>query len=102
MTPEPLMQVRGLRKVYAPSHWWRKRLPFLALDNVDLAIQTGETLALVGESGCGKTTLAMCLVGLEQRAGVLPQQVILSDVRPGIIQVVPESDARGWLALPRQ
>lgn len=66
MTPEPLMQVRGLRKAYAPSHWWRKRLPFLALDNVDLAIQTGQTLALVGESGCGKTTLAMCLVGLEQ------------------------------------
>ena len=45
------MQVRGLRKVYTPTHWWQKRLQFLALDNVDLAIQSGQTLALVGESG---------------------------------------------------
>ena len=59
MTPEPLMQVRGLRKAYAPSHWWRKRLPFLALDNVDLAIQTGQTLALVGESGCEQVAVVL-------------------------------------------
>jgi ABC-type oligopeptide transport system ATPase subunit len=62
----PLMQVRGLRKVYTRTHWWQKRLQFLALDNVDLAIQGGQTMALVGESGSGKTTLAMCLVGLER------------------------------------
>ncbi len=62
----PLMQVRGLRKAYTRTHWWQKRLPFLALDNVDLAIQSGQTMALVGESGSGKTTLAMCLVALER------------------------------------
>jgi len=62
----PLIQVRGLRKVYSPTHWWRKKLELLALDNVDLAIQKGQTLALVGESGSGKTTLAMILVGLER------------------------------------
>jgi ABC-type oligopeptide transport system ATPase subunit len=61
----PLIEVRGLRKVYTRTHWWQKRPPFLALDNVDLAIQSGQTMALVGESGSGKTTLAMCLVGLE-------------------------------------
>ncbi len=61
----PLIEVRGLRKVYTRTHWWRKRPPFLALDNVDLATQSGQTMALVGESGSGKTTLAMCLVGLE-------------------------------------
>jgi ABC-type oligopeptide transport system ATPase subunit len=62
----PLVQIRGLRKVYTRTHWWQKRLQFLALDNIDLAIQCGQTVALVGESGCGKTTLAMCLVGLER------------------------------------
>ena len=61
----PLIEVRGLRKVYTRTHWWQKRPPFLALDNVDLAIQRGQTMALVGESESGKTTLAMCLVGLE-------------------------------------
>ena len=37
-----------------------------ALDGVDLAVRTGETLAVVGESGSGKTTLGRCLVGLIQ------------------------------------
>jgi ABC-type glutathione transport system ATPase component len=62
----PLVQTRGLRKVYSRTHWWQKRLDLLALDNVDLAIRSGQATALVGESGSGKTTLAMCLVGLER------------------------------------
>ncbi|MCH7588712.1 MAG: ATP-binding cassette domain-containing protein [Chloroflexi bacterium] len=35
-----------------------------ALDSVDLEIQRGETLGIVGESGCGKTTLGRCLIRL--------------------------------------
>ena len=37
-----------------------------AVDGVDLAMRRGEIVALVGESGCGKTTLARTIVGLEQ------------------------------------
>jgi oligopeptide transport system ATP-binding protein len=63
---KPLIEVRGLRKVYTRTHWRQKRLQFLALDDVDLSIKSGQTTALVGESGSGKTTLAMCLVNLER------------------------------------
>jgi peptide/nickel transport system ATP-binding protein len=42
------------------------RLAVKALDGVSLSIKRGETFALVGESGCGKTTLARCVVGLSR------------------------------------
>lgn len=36
-----------------------------ALDGVSLTVEKGETVAVVGESGCGKTTLARCVLGLQ-------------------------------------
>ena len=49
-----------------------------ALDGVNLAVSRGEVVAIVGESGCGKTTLARSLVGLE-----VPQSgQVLHDGRP--------------------
>ena len=47
-------QVRGGRRV---------------LDDVSIAVTTGEVVALVGESGAGKTSLLRCLVGLDELAG---------------------------------
>src|SRR5512143_734748 len=67
MDPPTLIQVSGLRKCYPR----RSSLPngpkeVRALDDVDLEIRVGSTLALVGASGAGKSTLARCLAGLER------------------------------------
>ncbi|MFJ2111029.1 MULTISPECIES: ABC transporter ATP-binding protein [unclassified Streptomyces] len=61
MTTTPLLSAAGLEVVF-PGR--RGAPPSRAVDGVDLAIGTGEIVALVGESGCGKTTLARALLGL--------------------------------------
>jgi oligopeptide/dipeptide ABC transporter ATP-binding protein len=64
---EPLLDAEGLRK-YFPVHssalFTREREFVHAVDGVDLEIRAGETLGLVGETGCGKSTLARCLAKL--------------------------------------
>jgi len=57
----PLLEVSGLH-VHYPGRDGSAR----AVDGVDLVIREGETLALVGESGCGKTTLARTIMGLRR------------------------------------
>ena len=67
----PLVQVEGLAKTFDVSLPWlnrvaeRKPRQFVhAVDDVGFQIARGRTLALVGESGCGKSTVARLLVGL--------------------------------------
>ncbi|MCS6771193.1 MAG: ABC transporter ATP-binding protein [Kiritimatiellae bacterium] len=68
----PLLEVRGLTTWYPIRRGvWSRTVGFIqALTDVDLVIREGETLAVVGESGCGKTTLGRTIAGLEiPRAG---------------------------------
>jgi peptide/nickel transport system ATP-binding protein len=67
----PLVRVDDLAKTFDVSAPWlnrvieRKQRQFVhAVDGVSFAIHKGQTLALVGESGCGKSTVARLLVGL--------------------------------------
>lgn len=64
--PTPLLQVKGLTKHYVSHRRWfiPKQAPVLAVDDVSFQIDTAETLSLVGESGCGKTTTAKCVMRL--------------------------------------
>ncbi len=55
-----LLEVRGLHKIYGQG---ASALP--ALRGVDLDVDRGETVAIVGESGCGKTTFGRIVVGLQ-------------------------------------
>lgn len=61
---DPLIEARGLH-VEFPVKGGSAR----AVDGVDLAVSKGEIIALVGESGCGKTTLAKALMGLVKPTG---------------------------------
>jgi oligopeptide/dipeptide ABC transporter ATP-binding protein len=66
MTARPLVSVRGLTKVYAGSRtlFGRANDAIRAVDDVTFDVFPGETLALVGESGCGKTTTGRALLRL--------------------------------------
>jgi oligopeptide transport system ATP-binding protein len=65
----PLLEVRGLAMHFPISEGVlvsRKIGEVKAVDGIDFAIERGETLGLVGESGCGKTTTGRCILRLER------------------------------------
>ncbi|MFC2053559.1 ABC transporter ATP-binding protein [Chloroflexota bacterium] len=66
MRRKSLLQIKGLSKVFASSAGLLSRHPkqVHALDGIDLDIYEQETLGIVGESGCGKTTLGRTIIGL--------------------------------------
>jgi peptide/nickel transport system ATP-binding protein len=63
---EPLLQVRGLTAEYCGGN----AEPHRAVDGVSFDIGTGEVVGVMGESGCGKTTLALALLGLHDKERV--------------------------------
>jgi len=65
----PLLEVKGLEMHFPVSEgilMRRKVGEVKAVDGVDFTVQRGETLGLVGESGCGKTTTGRCILRLEK------------------------------------
>lgn len=63
---QPLLEVRNLKKYFPVLGGVLRRqvASIKAVDGVGFSLQPGETLGLVGESGCGKSTTGRCLIGL--------------------------------------
>ena len=103
---DTLLKVVGLKKVFPvkASAFSNKTLDLRAVDGVDLELKRGETLGLVGESGCGKTTVGRCLLRLyEPDAGrvyldpdeqVVTQVTELDQEAATLSQEVAELDAQ--------
>ncbi|MDR1977944.1 MAG: ABC transporter ATP-binding protein, partial [Synergistaceae bacterium] len=70
--PGPLLDVRSLKKYFDVTpgfNFGRPRKYLRAVDGVSFSIKTGETLGLVGESGCGKSTIGNCIIRLLDPTG---------------------------------
>ena len=86
-SPESLLSIRNVSNVYTDrkiSHFGKIELKYV-LDKVNLEIQKGEIFGLTGKNGCGKTTLARCIMGLTDYEGeilvcgeLLPQRSFLN------------------------
>lgn len=63
---KPLLEVKGLVKEYPLTRrWFKENQNLTAVDAVSFDLYPGETLGLVGESGCGKSTISRALVNLD-------------------------------------
>jgi len=63
----PVLECRGVgRRFLVRRAGFGRRVPLLAVQDVNLELRRGEVLAVVGESGCGKSTLAKLLLGVHQ------------------------------------
>ena len=63
---EILLEVKNLKKYYPVRIGFIKKTDLKAVDDVSFYIRKGETLGIVGESGCGKTTLGRTVLRLEE------------------------------------
>ena len=60
----PLIEVKGLKEYFDINMGFLRSKPLKAVDDVSFSINKGETLGLVGESGCGKTTVGRTILHL--------------------------------------
>ncbi|MBL0208296.1 MAG: dipeptide ABC transporter ATP-binding protein [Propionivibrio sp.] len=88
---QSILSVRGLRMGFA-SGYAHTRQVLAAVDGIDFAVHAGETLALLGESGCGKSATALSLLRLLPAAGRILGGEVCFDGRD-LLQL-PESEMR--------
>jgi oligopeptide/dipeptide ABC transporter ATP-binding protein len=73
---DEILRIEDLRVYY-----YERERTVKAVDGVDLALRRGETLALVGESGCGKTTIALAALNLVPKPGAIDSGRVLYEGR---------------------
>ncbi len=102
-SPAQILRVTGLQKHFPVRGGilGRQKARVQAVDGVSFAVEEGETLGIVGESGCGKSTTARLLVGLIDRdrgdvrfdGRTLGKDLTLRDLRRGMQMVFQDSYA---------
>ena len=86
MEEKTILEVKNLSKVYESNGTSVK-----ALSDVSLTVRQGETVGIVGESGCGKTTLGRCIVrGIDATSG----QVLFHTEEDGVIDFLKATKAQ--------
>ncbi len=89
-----LLRINALQKHYHVSNLIGVKQTIKAVDGVTLRVEKGETLGIVGESGCGKSSLAKTIIGIEDITGgaVFIGDKNLSDLprseKCGLIQMI--------------
>ncbi len=66
---DTLLEVRNLKQYFPVKTGFGKSIPLKAVDDVSFTVGRGETLGLVGESGCGKTTVGRAILRLYKPTG---------------------------------
>ena len=94
---DPLLQVRNIRQAYTKE----ASADFIVLDNVDLTMQSGEIVGLLGRSGSGKSTLLRIVSGLlRPTAGeVVWRGAALQGPAPGVAMVFQSFALFPWLTV---
>ena len=93
--PDYLLEVKNLK-----IHFFTRKGTVYAVDDISFTLQEGETLGLVGESGCGKTTTVMGLMNMVSPPGRIVSGAggAGSPPRPYLVALVP---ARSHPGAPR-
>jgi peptide/nickel transport system ATP-binding protein len=96
-SPPALLRVAGLQKLFPiRKGFWKRTVGYVrAVDGVNFHIDEGETLGLVGESGCGKTTTARCILrAIEPTRGEIFMRVVggsvieMGQLRPAALRAL--------------
>jgi oligopeptide/dipeptide ABC transporter ATP-binding protein len=91
----PVLSVEGLRKYFPIRRGVLRRVVghVKAVDDVSFSIARGETLSLVGESGCGKTTTSRCILrAVQPSAGSI--RFLAAEGRPVDVASLPRAELR--------
>ena len=80
----PLLEIRGLKTHFSTDDGWLH-----AVDGVDLTVERGETVSVVGESGCGKSVTAMSVLKL---IAMPPGRIVAGQIRWQGRDLVPLAD----------